>query len=553
MKQEIYNIVKQSLGSISEPISSEINELEFEIETPRRKGFGDFSTNVALIAASKTGHKPRDIAEKIVSQINNMGSEIIEKIEIAGPGFINFFLKDKSFVGQLKKIYDSPDTYGKSDFGVGKKVIVEFVSANPTGYLHFGHARNAAVGDSISRLLSFSGFHVEKEFYINDAGMQMQMLGKSVFARLQELRGIESTLPEDGYKGEYIIEIAKEILHKNKDKLIKFTDTDAEEFCKNYAYKYLLAEIKKDLSDLRVEFDNWYSEKERIHNKNKLNIVKEKLQSATALEEKEGALWFKATDFGDSQDWVLIKSDGSPTYFIADIAYHDDKFQRGFKRLINIWGADHHSHFARLKSSMKAIGYNESSVEVVLIQFVRLVENGKEVSMSKRSGSYITLREVLEEVGPDVTRFFLLMRSSDSHLDFDLNLAKQQSSENPVYYIQYVYARISSILRNAGENELEPSDRYVDNLSDELELGIIKRLLSFPEVVRSATETLSPHKVVYYLQQLASDFHLYYNKIKIINSDNKDLTSARIYLIICIGIVIKNGLTLLGVNSPKRM
>lgn len=553
MKQEIYNIVKQSLGSISEPISSEINELEFEIETPRRKGFGDFSTNVALIAASKTGHKPRDIAEKIVSQINNMGSEIIEKIEIAGPGFINFFLKDKSFVGQLKKIYDSPDTYGKSDFGVGKKVIVEFVSANPTGYLHFGHARNAAVGDSISRLLSFSGFHVEKEFYINDAGMQMQMLGKSVFARLQELRGIESTLPEDGYKGEYIIEIAKEILHKNKDELIKFTDTDAEEFCKNYAYKYLLAEIKKDLSDLRVEFDNWYSEKERIHNKNKLNIVKEKLQSATALEEKEGALWFKATDFGDSQDWVLIKSDGSPTYFIADIAYHDDKFQRGFKRLINIWGADHHSHFARLKSSMKAIGYNESSVEVVLIQFVRLVENGKEVSMSKRSGSYITLREVLEEVGPDVTRFFLLMRSSDSHLDFDLNLAKQQSSENPVYYIQYVYARISSILRNAGENELEPSDRYVDNLSDELELGIIKRLLSFPEVVRSATETLSPHKVVYYLQQLASDFHLYYNKIKIINSDNKDLTSARIYLIICIGIVIKNGLTLLGVNSPKRM
>ncbi len=553
MKQEVYNIVKKSLEAISRESGRELNETEFEVEMPKRKGFGDFSTNVAMIAASKTGSKPRDIAEKIVSEINDMECKIVEKVEIAGPGFINFFLKDESFVNQLKNIYELADSYGSSDIGGGERVIVEFVSANPTGYLHFGHARNAAVGDSVSRLLSFAGFNVEKEFYVNDAGMQMQMLGKSVFARFKELLGIDSELPEDGYQGEYVIEIAKDIYGSKKDELEKLSDDEAEQLCKDYAYKFLINEIKNDLSNLRVEFDNWYSEKEKIHDQNKLENAQSKLQAASALEKKDGALWFKATQFGDSQDWVLIKSDGSPTYFIADIAYHDDKFERGFKRLINIWGADHHSHFTRLKSSMKAIGYDEESVEVVLIQFVRLVENGKEVAMSKRAGSYITLREVLEEVGPDVTRFFLLMRSSDSHLDFDLNLAKQQSSENPVYYIQYVYARISSILKNAEEDELNPSDKHIDSLSDELELAIIKKLLSFPEAAGSAAESLSPHKICYYLQQLASDFHLYYNKVKIINSEDKDLSSARLYLIICIGIVIKNGLTLLGVDSPKRM
>lgn len=553
MKQEIYNIVKESLLSISDKNDYELDKIDFEIEVPKRKDFGDFSTNVAMIAGSKTGSNPRDIAEKIISQIQDAENMILEKVEIAGPGFINFFLKDELFVNQLKNIYELSDSYGSSDYGNGEKVIVEFVSANPTGYLHFGHARNAAVGDSISRLLSFSGFDITKEFYINDAGMQMKMLGKSVFARYQELNGNDFDIPEDGYQGEYVVEIARLIHDQNKDKLSDLSDSEAEEFCKDFAYKYLLNEIKNDLSELRVDFDNWYSEKEKIHDLNKLKNAQTKLQNASALEEKDGALWFKATQYGDNQDWVLIKSDGSPTYFIADIAYHDDKFQRGFNRLINIWGADHHSHFTRLKSSIKALDYDDGSLEVVLIQFVRLVEDGKEVAMSKRAGSYITLREVLEEVGPDVTRFFLLMRSSDSHLDFDLNLAKQQSSENPVYYIQYVYARISSILKNAEENELNPSEKHFDSLTDEHELDIIKKLLSFPEAVKLAAESRSPHKICYYLRELASDFHLYYNKIKIVNSEDRRVSSARLYLIICIGIVIKNGLTLLGVDSPKRM
>ncbi|MGH7885682.1 MAG: arginine--tRNA ligase [Thermodesulfobacteriota bacterium] len=548
MKNEIYNIVKKSLDSISNA-----DEIEFEIEIPKKKGFGDFSTNAALIAASKTGSKPREIAEKIVSEIRKMDMEIIERLEIAGPGFINFFLKDETFVNQLKNIYSAGDSFGSSNTGRDENVIVEFVSANPTGYLHFGHARNAAVGDSISRILSYCGFNVVKEFYINDAGMQMEMLGKSVFSRYLELFNIDSELPEDGYRGGYVIDIAKDILDKRKDELLKILKTDAEMFCRNFAYKFLLNEIKNDLKDLRVEFDSWYSEKEKIHAGNKLKEAEEKLESADSLEKKEGALWFKATEFGDTQDWVLIKSDGSPTYFISDIAYHDDKFKRGFKRLINIWGADHHSHFSRLKSSIKAIGYDESAVEVVLIQFVRLIEDGKEISMSKRSGSFITLREVLSEVGADVTRFFLLMRSSDSHLDFDLNLAKKESNENPVYYIQYVYARISSILKNAGENELKSSDKHIHNLSEEFEQDIIRKILSFPEVVKSACDLLSPHKIGYFLQDLASDFHLYYNKIKIINTDNIDLSSARLYLIICISIVIKNGLTLMGVDSPERM
>lgn len=548
MKKEVHKIVKKSLESFPD-----VDDIDFEVEVPKRKGFGDFSTNAALILASRTGNRPRDIAQKIVDNILETDCQIIEKLEVAGPGFINFFLKDETFVNQLKGIYAAADTYGSSNIGQDERVIVEFVSANPTGYLHFGHARNAAVGDSISRILSFCGYEVEKEFYINDAGMQMEMLGKSVLARYREITGNDFTLPEDGYRGEYVIEIARRIHGEKNGQLEKLPSHEAENFCRDYAYSFLLDEIKKDLADLRVEFDNWYSEKEKIHDLKKLEEIEEKLMEKSALENKEGALWFKATEYGDNQDWVLIKSDGSPTYFLSDIAYHQDKYQRGYKKLVNIWGADHHSHFNRLRASMKALGHDETTLDVLLIQFVRLVEDGIEVAMSKRAGSYVTLRDVLSEVGADVTRFFLLMRSSDSHLDFDLNLAKSESSENPVYYIQYVYARISSILKNAEDNELKPSDNNINLLTEEPEQDLMKKLLGFPEIVKSAAETLSPHKICYYLQELASDFHQYYNKVKIADRDRPDLSSARLYLIICTGIVIKNGLTLLGVNSPQRM
>ena len=555
MKEEIHSIVNKALSSLSDFHCVEIGD--FDIQVPKKKEFGDFSTNVALILASKLNLKPREVAEKLLLEIKSFNYEIIDKLEIAGPGFINFFVKESSIVTKLPEIYKKNSEYGSSNLGKDQKVIIEFVSANPTGYLHFGHARNAVVGDSIARILSFSGYRVEKEFYINDAGRQMEMLGESVYLRYLETLGQTIQLPEDGYQGEYIIEIAKKI-HKFKgESLTEKNETEALEFCTDFAYKFLLDEIKADLENLRVKFDNWYSEKLYIHTnstgQSKIDKIRKKLQDSEALEDKEGALWFKATDYGDNQDWVLIKGDGSPTYLIADIAYHDDKYQRGFTKLINIWGADHHSHFSRLKASMKAIGNNDSILNVLLIQFVRLIKDGKEVSMSKRSGTFVTLRDVLNEVGCDVTRFFLLMRSSDSHLDFDLSLAYEQSSDNPVYYIQYAYARISSILRNAKDASLDLSDKYLDELNNEAEQNIIKKLIEFPEVVESSSNLLAPHKIVYYLQELASQFHVYYNKNKIINLEDRNLSSARIYFICCIQVVIRNGLTLLGVNSPERM
>ncbi|NIP29904.1 MAG: arginine--tRNA ligase [Candidatus Dadabacteria bacterium] len=556
MKEEIAKIVEQTILDLSEFNISNIENIKFDVQVPKKKEFGDFSTNAALIISNKLDLNSREVAKKIVEQINKHEYPIIDKLDIAGPGFINFYIKETSIVTKLIDIFTKNEKYGSSNIGQSQKVIVEFVSANPTGLLHFGHARNAVVGDSICRILNFSGYKVTREFYINDAGRQMEMLAESVYARYMQIWGFEYEIPEDGYHGDYIVDIANEIKKQSGDKLTKEDKNKALEISKEIAYKILLGEIKKDLKELRVEFDNWYSERSELHDgieNRKLNTIKEKLGKANALEIKDGALWFKATEFGDSQDWVLIKSDDAPTYFIADIAYHDDKYERGYTKLINVWGADHHSHFTRLKAAMKALGHNEELLDVLLIQFVRLIKEGKEVSMSKRAGTFITLRDVLKEVGCDVTRFFLLMRSSDSHLDFDLDLAAKQSNDNPVYYVQYAHARISSILRNANDYSLLSSQEYLNELKNEDEKNIVKKLLQFPEVIETSSNSLSPHKIVYYLQELASEFHMYYNKSKIINLDDKNLSSARIYLISCIQIVIRNGLNLLGVNAPDRM
>jgi len=556
IKDQLRQIVVKSVDTYLKKNGMEMPDFEFEIEIPKNEQFGDYSTNVSLVLSKKIGRKPRDFAEELIEIIKDESGPYFKKIEIAGPGFINFHLDESIFLNGLREIYTGGDRWGSSEEGSDKKVLVEFVSANPTGYLHFGHARNAAVGDAVSRILKYSGFDVTKEFYINDAGRQMQLLGESVLARYNQAFGIEAELPEDGYRGEYIKLIAGKLREAKGDSLKGLDNPDAVSECTEFAYGILIEEIKNDLESMGVEFDNWYSERSEIHavagDRGKLDRVRNILENQDSLYESEGALWFKATMYGDSQDWVLVKSDGTPTYFYTDIAYHFDKIERGFNELVNVWGADHHSHVSRLKSAIKAISSDDSILDVLLIQFVRLIKEGKEVSMSKREGSFVTLREVVDEVGSDVTRYFLLMRSTDSHLDFDLDLAKKESSENPVYYIQYAHARIESVLAKAKEEDISHSDEHLELLELKEEMDIVKKLLGFGEVVLSSANTLSPHKIAFFLQDLASDFHVYYNRNKII-SENRDLTSARLYFILCIQVVIRNGLILLGIKAPRRM
>ncbi|WP_462137876.1 arginine--tRNA ligase [Candidatus Mycalebacterium sp.] len=548
MKEEIKERVLDAAKAVCPDAPSGV---EFEIETPKQKEFGDFSTNAAMALAKAAGDSPRDLAAKLAAFLAENNPDIFEKVEIAGPGFVNFFIKPAVILSKLRQIQDAAQRFGMGE-GNGKSALIEFVSANPTGPLHFGHARNAVVGDALANLLEFAGWKVFREFYINDAGRQMEMLGESVRVNLLGLFGEEAEIPEDGYKGKYIAEIAREIFDGSDAEKAK---TDAE-FCAERAYEKLLGVIKKDLQFIGVEFDDWVSERELLHSKtggkNMLDGAMEKLRAVDAVKDEDGAQWFKATEYGDSQDWVLIKKDGSPTYFLTDIAYHFEKFSRGCGKLINIWGADHHSHVARMKSAIGALGLDGSALEVLLIQFVRLVRDGKEESMGKRAGSYVTLREVSERVGADVTRFFLLMRAVESHLDFDLELACKQSNENPVYYVQYAHARIESIRRNAAEAKVSADGGQAALLVLEPEIEIAKLLLAFPDVVRDSARTLAPHKIAFYLQGLSASFHSYYNANRVI-TDDKEMSSARLFLCECVRIVIRNGLGILGVSAPERM
>ncbi len=558
MKEDIQRVVSKSIENIAKNIHIPDLPVVVEVGIPKRKDFGDFSVNTAMVIANKIGKKPREVAELIIENLPLEKEQLFKKVEIAGAGFINFHVKEAVIVNKLREIEETGEKFGTSDLGKGEKVLVEFVSANPTGFLHIGHARNAVVGDAVSRILDASGYAVVKEFYINDAGRQINLLGESVFTRYKELFGQTEDLPEDGYKGEYIKDLASQIKAEKGDSLLQDSPEQASEYCKEFAKAVLLDEIKKDLADINIFFDEWFSEKENIHgaanesDESKLDQIKDILDSKGALEEKDGALWFKATQFGDTQDWVLIKSDGSPTYFLADIAYHYDKFKRGFKSIINIWGADHHGHVSRLKAALRSLGLDDSRFNVVLIQFVRLMRQGKEVAMSKRAGTYVTMRDVVAEVGSDVTRFFLLMRSSESHLDFDLALAKKESSENPVYYIQYAHARIASIFRKASETDITESKEHLELLQAPQEIELVKKLLLFPEVVVDSAQARAPHKVAYYLQEVASEFHVYYNKCRVVDGDS-DMSGARLYLINCVQTVLCNGLKLLGVSAPERM
>ncbi|MEQ9617667.1 MAG: arginine--tRNA ligase [Deltaproteobacteria bacterium] len=560
MKEDIQKVVRESVKSLGKKINIKDFPSEIEVGIPKRREFGDFSVNTAMVLAKSMGENPRRVAELIIENLPGEKDALFKKVEIAGAGFINFFVKEEAIVHKLEDINRLGEKYGFSGLGKGEKVLVEYVSANPTGYLHMGHARNAVVGDTISNILSASGYEVSREFYINDAGRQMDLLGESVLARYREMHGLDWHIPEDGYKGDYVKEIASKIKSEKGDSLInECSEPEAREFSREFGREILLEFIKEDLEGIGVIFDEWYGERDNIHrlsdgndSGSKLDEAREMLSQKGALEERDGALWFMATRFGDSQDWVLVKSDGSPTYFLSDIAYHVDKFERGFESLINIWGADHHGHVARLKAALNALGFQDERFKVVLIQFVRLMRKGEEVSMSKRAGSYVTMRDVVNEVGPDVMRFFLLMRSSESHLDFDLDLAKRESSDNPVYYIQYAYARIKSLFRKAKKEELFDSIDSINLLTQPEEIELIKKLLLYPETVEECALSLAPHKLAFFLQEVASDFHSYYNKFRIVGED-RNLGKARLFLVRCVETVLSNGLKLLGITAPERM
>jgi len=550
-------VIKKKISELIEDtvreIWGEIGEIKFEIEKPKREIYGDYATNVALVLKGKLNIPPLEIAEKIVSKLRKKTS-IFSKIEAVSPGFINFWISPEYYTENLKKILELKEKYGSLNLGKGKKVLVEFVSANPTGPLHIGHGRGAAYGDALARILDFTGYKVVKEYYINDKGTQMNILGESVYLRAKELSGEKIDFPEDYYKGKYIYDIAKEAL-KLYPELLSLEKERAVEICRELAIKLILEDIKKDLENFRVFYDNWYSEK-NLYKSGKVEKVLKLLKEKELIYEKEGALWFRSTLFGDEKDRVVVRSNGETTYFTGDIAYHYEKFQeRNFDIAVNVWGADHHGYVDRLKAALQAFGIDPERLKVILIQMVNLVEGGEIKSMSTREGEFLELKELIKKVGVDATRFIFLSRSADTPLDFDVDLAKKASQENPVYYVQYAHARICSVFEKAKENGIEDlsfEKTEWQYLKEKEEIELLKKLEEFQEVIESASESLAPYKITYYLLELAKQFHEYYSKYRILTEDLK-LTQARLALCLACKIVLKIGLNLLGVSAPTKM
>ena len=554
MKNKITKLLENALNiSIQKGQLPEVSLPYLEVEAPGNPEHGDYAANVALILASQAKQNPRKIAQIIQANLSDP-ENIIEKTQIAGPGFINFFIKDSTWHQALRNIDEQKENYRCLDFGFGKKVQVEFVSANPTGPLHIGHARGAVVGDVITNLLTTAGYRISKEYYINDAGNQMNNLGKSVLLRYRELSGEKIEFPETCYRGDYIKDIACEIIKREGDKYLHSSEEETISYFTSIAGLSILEEIKVDLRDFGVVFDEYFSEKE-LYKDNGVTKLLDKLQKQGFVYSDGETLWFKTTAFGDEKDRVVIRKNGEPTYFAADIAYHQNKFSRDFEMVIDIWGADHHGYMPRLWAGIQALGHDKNSLKIILVQLVNLLRGGVPVAMSTRSGEFVTLREVLDEVGKDAARYNFLMRRSDSHLDFDLELAKKQSSENPVYYVQYAHARICSIVRMARERGVALpvySDIDLSVLNEPEEKTLIKLLARYPETIYGAARSLEPHRITFYLNELAGIFHSYYNKNKVI-SENNQLTAARLFLIAAIGIVLQNALKILGVSAPEKM
>jgi arginyl-tRNA synthetase len=539
-------------GLLSSPALPEV-----EIEVPRITDHGDFSTNIAMASAAVQKRPPRKIAEAILSRIRDP-EQIIDNTEIAGPGFINFFITPAAWQSQLHDIDRADTAYGACNLGGGQKIQIEFVSANPTGPLHVGHGRGAAVGDSLARLLAFCGWQVEREYYINDAGNQIMTLGRSVFLRWREILGDAVVFPQDCYQGDYIRQIARKIDEAFGDQLAaryETGETAVIEFCAGQAVAEILGGIRDDLAHFGIVIDNWFSEKSLV-TENAVGDALALMKDGGLAYEFEGALWFQSSSFGDEKDRVMVRNNGETTYFASDIAYHKNKFERGFERVVDIWGADHHGYVPRMKAAVQALGRDSEALNIILVQLVNLLRDGRPVSMSTRSGEFVTLREVVDEVGADAARFIFLSRHYDSPLDFDLALAKKQNNDNPVYYVQYVHARITSIMRKAKTDyhieAVTANEQAVSRLVEPEEIELIKTAVRYPDVVKTAAQAMEPHRITFYLLELAAAFHSYYNRHKVL-TDDADLSQGRLFLVQCLKKVIRNGLTLLGVTAPESM
>ncbi|MFC0561132.1 arginine--tRNA ligase [Halalkalibacter alkalisediminis] len=546
LKDEIIAAIKQA------GLASDAEIPEVILETPKDKAHGDYATNMAMQLARVAKKAPRTIADELVANLNNERASV-EKVEIAGPGFINFFMNNSYLREVIPTVLQAGDTYGQTNVGGGKRIQVEFVSANPTGTLHLGHARGAAVGDALCNILSKAGYDVEREYYINDAGNQINNLTFSLEARYFQALGLDKPMPEDGYHGQDIIGFGQALADEYGDKYVHVPEEERQAFFRQYGLEKELEKIKVDLKEYRVEFDNWFSETS-LYETDKVTETLKVLNEKGETYEEEGATWFRSTTYGDDKDRVLIKNDGSFTYLTPDIAYHQDKMNRGFEKLINIWGADHHGYIPRMRAAIQALGYAPEQLDVQIIQMVSLFQGGEKVKMSKRTGKAVTLRDLMEEVGIDATRYFFAMRSTDSQLDFDMDLAVSKSNENPVYYVQYAHARVCSMLRQGQEQGMtfdETTD--LSALSSEKAYDLLKAIGDFPEVVAEAAEKQMPHRITNYVHDLASTLHSFYNAERVIDPEQKEASRARLALMKATQVTIKNALALVGVEAPEKM
>ncbi len=530
-------------------------EVELELERPSQADHGDFATNLALKLAKPAKMAPRKIAELLAAQLTQH-QDYFEKVEIAGPGFVNLFLQPAWWLQEADDIREQAQAYGSSTWGSGRKLLLEFVSANPVGPLNVVSARAAAVGDALANVLQSQGVEVAREYYINDAGRQAFLLGQSCYARWRQSLGEEPAMPEEGYQGDYVKDLAQAIAAEAGPELAAKSEDEAVRFFLTQGVAKMVASHREDLRAFGVVFDHWFSER-TLHDRGEVEQAVAMLKEHDVVYEKDGALWFASTRYGDDKDRVLKKADGYWAYIAADIAYHQDKYQRGYRELLDLWGPDHHGYIPRMKAAMQALGHDPQTFQVHIVQQVNLLEGGQQVAMSKRAGKFITMRELVNDVGKDVARFFFLMRSTDSHLDFDLDLARKHSDENPVFYIQYAHARICSLLRKAEAEgfTLPPENDKIMANHNPLpeEMTLIKALTIYPEILEVCARTLEPHGLAFALRDLATAFHRFYTVCRVLDEGQKDLSSIRLALCDAVKVVLSNGLTLLGLDSPEKM
>ena len=553
IRNQLLELLKNAIAPLLAEDQKAVVLSSLDLEIPKMAQHGDYASNIALALARVLKRKPREIAEQIVANLEGPQA-ILDHTEIAGPGFINFFLKADAWKQILLEILAQPDSYGRQDLGQGKRVQVEFVSANPTGPLHIGHGRGAATGDVLAGILAACGYAVQREYYINDAGNQMDTLGRSLYYRYQQLLGSDIAFPEGHYQGGYMRDLAAAFLEFHGDQYRQAPLEEVLDRFTRFAGERILSGIREDLQVFGIAFDVWFSENS-LHQRNLILRTIEDLQANGHVYEQDSAKWFRSTAFGDEKDRVVIRANGVSTYFASDLAYHKEKFDRGFDLVIDIWGADHHGYVPRMLAGAEALGRARSDLRIILVQLVNLLRGGTPVAMSTRSGEFVTLREVIDEVGRDAARFIFLTRRSDSPLDFDLETAKLQSNDNPVFYVQYAHARLCSVFEVARERGMALNGRteaVLDRLTAPQELALMKLLGEYPEVLANSARFLEPHRIPYYLYELVSTFHSYYNQNRIIGED-LELTRARLVLAAAIRVVLRNALELLGVTAPEKM